>query len=200
MGVKLFIDGEEIDAGVTGWKVERSAAPIVDGRWAPGAMTVKGETISAQATLQLDGTFVTKLLDVLEPPRRKGADVHTLAKRVFYGGRKGRRARQRLLARGLVPIEVFLPTGRSWCAMVNDSIHIETLTFDEHIRKHRIAHCSSTPCPKCGWQSPCCDHVEVDIGVGVQTGHHEYVCRMHGPFGYRGDGSGEPSFMFDDAS
>lgn len=52
-----------------------------------------------------------------------------------------------------------------------------------------IAGCSSAVCPKCGTSSPCVDHLEVDIGVGVQTGEHTYLCPTHGGFGYGSTGN-----------
>lgn len=62
------------------------------------------------------------------------------------------------------------------------------------IKKNTILYCASTPCPKCGTDSPCCDHVEVDIGVGTQTGEHQYHCIHHGAFGFS-YATGEPIFQ-----
>ncbi len=44
--------------------------------------------------------------------------------------------------------------------------------------------CVDETCPRCGASSPCFDHIEVDIGVGVMTGEHEYMCPEHGLFAY----------------
>ena len=44
--------------------------------------------------------------------------------------------------------------------------------------------CGTTPCPKCGVDCPCDDHVEVDVGVGVVTGEHEWLCPEHGLFAF----------------
>lgn len=48
--------------------------------------------------------------------------------------------------------------------------------------------CGSSPCPKCGTASPCVDHIAVDIGVGIQTGEHEYCCPEHGGFAFPASG------------
>lgn len=61
-----------------------------------------------------------------------------------------------------------------------------------------IPGCYATPCPKCGENSPCVDHVEVDIGVGVQTGEHQFYCTKHGLFGFSAYESGA-IFQDDDA-
>lgn len=45
-----------------------------------------------------------------------------------------------------------------------------------------IPGCFTEKCPKCGTASPCVDHLEVDIGVGVQTGEHQHECPTHGIF------------------
>lgn len=46
------------------------------------------------------------------------------------------------------------------------------------------AGCGTTACPRCGNLCPCVDHLEVDIGVGVQTGEHSWLCEEHGEFGW----------------
>lgn len=38
------------------------------------------------------------------------------------------------------------------------------------------------PCPVCGKPCPCDDWQEVDIGVGVQTFGHVWLCPEHGRF------------------
>lgn len=48
---------------------------------------------------------------------------------------------------------------------------------------------SSATCPRCGAESECVDWIEVDIGVGIQTGNHEYMCPEHGEFGWSFDGT-----------
>jgi hypothetical protein len=52
------------------------------------------------------------------------------------------------------------------------------------MRRQPMTGCGSTPCPKCGERSPCVDHSEVDIGVGLQTWDHEYECPTHGGFSF----------------
>ena len=47
-----------------------------------------------------------------------------------------------------------------------------------------IPGCYSVPCPKCSVPSPCVDHSEVDIGVGMQTWDHEHYCSEHGAFAF----------------
>jgi hypothetical protein len=39
-------------------------------------------------------------------------------------------------------------------------------------------------CPRCDLESPCVDWVEVDIGVGVQTGDYQYECPQHGVYAW----------------
>lgn len=56
---------------------------------------------STMATLSPDA--VQSLLDALTPPQRGAADT-TLARRVGYGGRKGRSAMRRLLAKGFAGV------------------------------------------------------------------------------------------------
>ena len=48
--------------------------------------------------------------------------------------------------------------------------------------------CGSSPCPKCNASSPCVDHIEVDIGIGIQAGDHQYWCKTHGLFGWSSSG------------
>lgn len=48
--------------------------------------------------------------------------------------------------------------------------------------------CGTSVCPKCGAKCPCVDHLEVDIGVGIQTGEHEYYCEAHGAFSFTSAG------------
>ncbi len=45
---------------------------------------------------------------------------------------------------------------------------------------------SPVPCPKCGEYSQPHDWNEVDIGVGVQTFDHTWVCKNHGEFSDNG--------------
>lgn len=47
-----------------------------------------------------------------------------------------------------------------------------------------IAGCYAEKCPKCQASSPCVDHDEVDIGIGFQTGNHEFYCPEHGAFAF----------------
>jgi len=54
--------------------------------------------------------------------------------------------------------------------------------------------CHSVKCPKCGAESPCVDHCEVDIGVGIQTFDHKYLCPEHGRFAFA---SSDDRFNFD---
>lgn len=65
----------------------------------------KGAVLSYTATahMTLDGEGASRLLDVLTP-RNRGASDATLARRVEYGGRKGRSAMRRLRAKGFVGI------------------------------------------------------------------------------------------------
>lgn len=138
-----------------------------------------------------------RFIEMLMPPKPKGAWNETLAKRVRYGGRKGIRAARRLNAKGLMAVHIVMGDTIESCAVEKTALSIRVpITFDDYIAKHAIDYCTRSFCPKCGWSSPCCNHVEVDIGVGTQTGNHEYVCRLHGTFVFPNDG-GEPIFPND---
>lgn len=65
--------------------------------------------------------------------------------------------------------------------------------------------CYAEKCPKCGERSPCVDHNEVDIGVGIQTWNHEFWCPTHGGFAFVEDpgvfanfGAGRTKVIFRD--
>lgn len=49
--------------------------------------------------------------------------------------------------------------------------------------------CYVESCPKCKAQSPCVDHNEVDIGVGIQTFDHRFYCPTHGEFSFNASAS-----------
>lgn len=67
------------------------ATPVTPTAWSLG-------TYTWEMTVAQRGAF-DQLMHALTPPIR-GVSDHTLARRVFYGGRKGRRAFKRLLAKG----------------------------------------------------------------------------------------------------
>ena len=40
--------------------------------------------------------------------------------------------------------------------------------------------CGTNTCPRCSHLCPCLDHDEVDVGVGVIMGNHQWQCPTHG--------------------
>lgn len=156
--------------------------------------------------MEMSRAGMQALIDALTPPKPKGACLETLAKRTRYGGRKARSAWRRLRAQGYIPVHFEIGARvrnallAKWsCAMKPESLVVRMgMPYAERIAKDRIAGCGEVPCPKCGTPSPCCDHDAVDIGIGIQTGNHEYVCSTHGPFGW-GSYGGDVVFQDDDA-
>lgn len=69
------------------------------------------ETCELTLTLESTAAEWQKLVDAITPPQRGVSDV-TLARRAFYGGRKGRGARRRLIARGYNGFQVIVVSGR----------------------------------------------------------------------------------------
>ncbi len=49
--------------------------------------------------------------------------------------------------------------------------------------------CGNRECPKCKALCGCFDHVEVDNGVGIQTGEHQWLCETCGLFAFDWDGN-----------
>jgi hypothetical protein len=95
----VTIDGEPIGTPVDAVRVETHASYGVD----MSAFRPEPLNVSIECTVPLDGRLDEfASLYRREPP---GASYATLARRARYGGRKGRRALQRMLAR-VLPIEV----------------------------------------------------------------------------------------------
>lgn len=61
---------------------------------------------TGEITLDADGW--SRFCDALRANRNRGASDETLARRTLYGGRKGRRARRRLAAKGLPIVLEFM--------------------------------------------------------------------------------------------
>lgn len=95
-------------------------------QWSDASLTINGEPMAVEsvtygeivekvqrdlkpvfyetsATFTVAASAIRDLLDALMP-RYRGASDGTLARRVFYGGRKGRSALRRLYARGYLGV------------------------------------------------------------------------------------------------
>ena len=93
----VTIGGVELDAGAISWSYRPKAPPP-----SPGFLFRGAETYTASCTFTIPMPLGSwrKFVRALTQPRRFVLPLATLLRRASFGGRKGRRALRRALARG----------------------------------------------------------------------------------------------------